>query len=83
MKKTLMIIQLDHRSTNAVKVQTVLTASGCYIKTRLGIHDGTPELCSDQGLIILELIGNKSDHLKLAKELKKIKGVKAKAVPLG
>ncbi|MFA5035225.1 MAG: hypothetical protein WC500_05550 [Candidatus Margulisiibacteriota bacterium] len=83
MKKTLLIIQLDHRSKNAVNVQAVLTASGCFIKTRLGIHDGTPELCADQGLIILELVGKKSDHLKLEKNLKKIKGVKAKAVSLG
>jgi hypothetical protein len=31
----------------------VLTGWGCMIKTRLGIHEGTMEDCSERGLIIL------------------------------
>jgi hypothetical protein len=52
------------------------------IKTRLGIHDGVLDKCSDTGLIILELAGAKADKSNLNKKLKAISGVKTKLVEI-
>ena len=48
----LMLIKIDHRSTEAVKVQSVLTKYGCNIKVRLGLHEVSNNFCS-----ISELMG--------------------------
>jgi hypothetical protein len=47
MKRTALLILVRHRQETAEKVQKILTGWGCYIKTRLGIHDGVLENCSD------------------------------------
>ena len=78
MEKVIMLVLVSKRNEIAVKVQQRLTESGCIIKTRLGIHDATPETCSDCGLIMLELIGDKKEQDKLEKALKAIKGVTVK-----
>ena len=57
MKKSILLILIGKRKDDAVKIQQILTAWGCIIKTRLGIHDGVLENCSDEGLLILELYG--------------------------
>ena len=53
MGKSILLILIGSRKASAVKVQQVLTAWGCLIKTRLGIHDGILDNCTDQGLLIL------------------------------
>jgi len=80
MKKTLLVILMRTRTVSAVKVQKVLTDYGCMIKTRLGIHDGVMDKCSDTGLIILELSGARSGITELNTRLKSIAGVKTKLV---
>jgi len=70
------------RRDMAVEIQKVLTESGCIIKTRLGIHDGVGNSCSDEGLIILELVGTTKEKNKLAKNLDALYGVKTKLVDL-
>jgi hypothetical protein len=80
MSKTLLVIFMRARRSSAVRVQKVLTDFGCMIKTRLGIHDGVLDKCSDTGLIILELVGPKGEKSSLNKKLKAIPGVKTKLV---
>jgi len=82
MSKTLLVILMRTRRSSAVRVQKVLTDFGCMIKTRLGIHDGVLDKCSDTGLIILELAGSKADKASLNKKLKVIPGVKPKLVEI-
>jgi hypothetical protein len=82
MSKTLLVILMRMRRAQAVKVQKALTDSGCIIKTRLGIHDGVLDKCSDTGLVILELVGPKADKSRLDKNLRKIPGVKTKLVEI-
>lgn len=79
-KRTLLVILLENRRTEAVQVQKILTDYGCIIKTRLGIHDGVLDACSNTGLIILELVGAAGDIKKLSLRLNAIKGVKTKLV---
>ena len=80
--KTILLILIGQRKQAAVQVQKVLTGWGCMIKTRLGIHDGVMENCSDQGLLILELVGNRNKMKELARKVSLIKGVSSKLINL-
>lgn len=82
MAKNILVVLVHTRASSAVQVQKVLTEYGCIIKTRLGIHDGVADLCSNEGLIILELAGDKKEMAALDKALSRIAGVKTKAVRL-
>ncbi len=82
MKKTVLLILIGKREKEAVKVQQILTAWGCIIKTRLGIHDGVLDNCSDEGLLICELYGTDEQKLELARKLEVLPGVNSKLVEL-
>jgi hypothetical protein len=82
MKKSVLVILIGSRKESAVNVQKVLTGWGCMIKTRLGLHDGVLDNCSDQGLLILELVGDDSQKQELTRKLNLIKGVSVKFVEL-
>jgi hypothetical protein len=80
--KELMIILVDNRKEQASAIQKVLTTWGCLIKTRLGIHDGVLDNCSNSGLIILELVGDREKQRQIAGRLNALPGVKAKIVDI-
>jgi hypothetical protein len=80
--KTILLILIGNRKESAVNVQKVLTGWGCNIKTRLGIHDGVLEDCSDKGLLILELVGKEEDNREIARKVALIKGVSSQLVEL-
>ena len=82
MEKHALLILIDHRNEAAVNVQKTLTGWGCIIKTRLGIHDGVLDKCSQHGLIFCELVGDTEKRDELARKLNLIKGVKAEQVSL-
>jgi hypothetical protein len=83
MKRDVLLILVRHRQETAEKVQKILTGWGCFIKTRLGIHDGVLENCSDSGLIFLELTGDDlSKHEEITRKLNLVKGVDAKLIRL-
>lgn len=68
--RQIMGIQVGNRESEALKVQELLTKNGCIIKTRLGLHESSEEMCSITGLIILEFLPNKeADITELEKEL--------------
>ena len=82
MKKSILLILVGKRKDDAVKLQQILTAWGCIIKTRLGIHDGVLENCSDEGLLILELYGTDEQKNELARKVAVLSGVNSKLVEL-
>jgi ribose 5-phosphate isomerase len=82
MTKTLVLIMVANRKEAAVKVQQVLTGWGCMIKTRLGIHDGVLEQCTETGLLILEVVGEEEKKAEMERKLNVIPGVVAKRVDL-
>jgi len=82
MSKSILLILIGKRKDDAVKVQQILTAWGCIIKTRLGIHDGVLENCSDEGLLILELYGTKEQKEELTRKVSVLKGITSKLVEL-
>ena len=82
MKKSIMLILLEDRKGSAVEVQKALTEMGCFIKTRIGLHDGSPEECTNTGLIILELMGDQKSKNDLYDCLKAIPHVNVQLVEL-
>ena len=80
--KTVMAIMVANRKEEAEKVQKLLTGWGCLIKMRVGLHDQVLDNCSDEGLIILELVGEKEKHEELMRKLNVLKGVQAKMMTL-
>lgn len=82
MKKSILLVLIGKRKEDAIKIQQILTAWGCIIKTRLGIHDGVMENCSDSGLLILELYGTEEQKSELARKVAVIPGVSSNLVDL-
>ncbi|MDD3802877.1 MAG: hypothetical protein PHW02_00630 [bacterium] len=82
MKKNVILILVSNRSKSAVTVQKLLTDFGCIIKTRLGIHDGVENVCSECGLVMVELSGDDKEAKHLHEKLSAVKGVTAKLVSL-
>lgn len=80
MKRHVMIIIVGKRKETADKVQKTLTGWGCLIKTRLGLHEGVLDECTNTGLIILELVGDVKKHKELKRKLDLLKGVGTKLV---
>ncbi len=81
MSKIIMGIQVEQRHGTVSEVQNVLTDFGCFIKTRLGLHQASDdrESCSEKGLIILELIKDAdAEASDMEKALSKIDGVQIK-----
>ena len=77
-----MLILISSRKESAEMVQKVLTGWGCFIKTRLGLHDDVLDKCSESGLIFLELKGEKGKNEELERKLNLVKGVDAKLTVL-
>jgi hypothetical protein len=80
--KTILTVLISKRKDAAVNVQKILTGWGCIIKTRLGIHDGVMENCSEEGLLILELVGKDKEKKELTRKLSLLKGVAVKSIDL-
>lgn len=75
--KELRIIGLliTDRIKEAGRTQEVLTKHAHIIKSRLGFHEVSEDKCSRVGFILLQLSGNKEDHLRLENDLSQIGGI--------
>jgi len=82
MERNVLLIYMSTRKETAEKVQKILTAWGCFIKTRLGIHDGVLENCTETGLIFIELVGETDKHKDIERKLNLVKGVDAQLITL-
>jgi len=71
-------VQVTNRLENIQDVQKILTEYGCYIKTRLGLHQVTESHCSTTGLLILETYGDEAGILQLESKLQNLKGLTVK-----
>jgi len=79
MGQKVVVIGVKHRREEADKLQKLLTEHGCEVKARLGLHEaGT--VCSDEGLIILQLVPDDPLGESMVEELNKLDGIKAKLV---
>lgn len=77
----IMAVLINHRSKKAPTVQEVFTKHGCSIKMRLGLHEAG-DVCSEEGLVLLQLTGDKAEVKALEDDLNDIEGVKAKTMSI-
>lgn len=77
----IMAVLINHRTSKAPKVQEVLTKHGCKIKMRLGLHE-TDNVCSEEGLVILQLDGSSEEIKELENDLNGMEGVKASTITI-
>ena len=63
------------RIKEAGRTQKVLTKHAACIKTRLGFHELTADVCSRTGFIILELKGEPAGWDEIERELSQIGGL--------
>lgn len=75
-------VRMENRIDNAVKFQEVLTKNGCKIKTRLGLHEVSDDVCSNDGIIVLQPCGTKEDVEALVNELNSLEGITARYIDL-
>lgn len=79
MDANIMVVKIESRRDDSTKVQEVLSKYGCSIKVRLGLHE-TENVCSEEGLLILQLSGERDEMRKLETALNEMDRVKAKLV---
>jgi len=68
-------VHITERVKHAGRVQEVFTQYGCSIRTRLGLHEADGQVCSPNGLILLELVDDDALNAEFIAALKAIDGV--------
>ena len=75
-------IRVNHRVANAVGLQDYLTRYGCNIKLRVGLHETNEKFCADDGVIMLQLCGEKDALEAMVAGLNAMDGITAKMLEL-
>ena len=73
--RTILGVHVAQRTKHTAKVQKILSAYGCSIRTRLGLHEAGHGFCSPNGLIVLEVVEKAGE---LAAALARVPGVTVK-----
>lgn len=76
------LIKIDHRATEATRVQGILTEYGCNIKVRLGLHEVSKEFCANDGLVILEVEGSQEELKQIIDSLNQVNYVQAQLIEM-
>jgi hypothetical protein len=76
------LVKIDHRSTEATKVQGILTQYGCNIKVRLGLHEVSQEFCANDGLVVLEVDGKQEELSAMLSALNGVEYVQAQLIEM-
>lgn len=79
MDVNIMVVKIGERRQESPKVQEVLSKFGCSIKTRLGLHE-TQTVCSEEGVLVLQLTGEREEMQALEAALNDLSSVRAKLV---
>ena len=74
-KHVILGIHITDRLRRATAVQQVFTDYGCHIKTRLGLHETSPDFCSPNGLVLLEVVAPDKTAKALERKLAAIRGI--------
>ena len=75
MRKTILGVHVAQRTKHTPQVQKILTAYGCSIRTRVGLHEAGDGACSPNGLILLDVVDRAGE---LAAALAQVPGVVVK-----
>lgn len=81
MKETRILgILIRDRIKESGRTQGVLTRFAHLIRSRLGFHEVTTDVCSRTGIMILQLSGNREEWDLFQQELEQIGGVEVKVM---
>jgi hypothetical protein len=72
-------VHITDRLKKVPPVQKILSQFGNVIRTRLGLHEVSPEYSSPGGMLILDII-SEAKARQLQKMLDKIKGIETKLI---
>lgn len=78
----ILAIRVDHRHTNAVRLQEMLTKYGCNIRMRVGMHEADADYCADDGLIILQVYGDTEITNAMIADFDSLEGVTARMLDM-
>ncbi|NLX05950.1 MAG: hypothetical protein GXY33_12495 [Phycisphaerae bacterium] len=76
-------VHITERIRHVPTVQQLLSEYGCYIKTRLGLHEVDQNSCSPNGLLVLEMFGDEAKCQELFEKLNAVEGVEVKKIVFG
>ena len=71
---TILGVLLHKRNEFSQEFQEILSRHGCNIKTRIGIHNASDNVCSPDGIILLDVIGNETEIKALENDIKSLEG---------
>lgn len=75
-------LRVNHRSANALKLQETLTRFGCHIKLRVGLHETSEDFCSEDGVILLQVCGDRQQVDEMVNTFNGMQGITAKLMDL-
>ena len=73
-------IHVSDRVKKSGEVQKLFTEYGCNIKTRIGLHDASDNVCAPNGMILLELVGDEGTCNEMAQKLNGLDGVEVQTM---
>ena len=79
-KHIILGVHVTERLAHVPQVQKLFSEFGCYIKTRLGLHEVSDSVCSTNGLMLLEMFGDETKAYELMDKLNAIEGVEVKSI---
>jgi hypothetical protein len=71
-------VHVTDRIHHIDSVQHLLTAYGCSIRTRIGLHETEKGFCSPNGLLLLEMTDEDAKADELMQKLNAVEGVEVK-----
>lgn len=75
-------MRLEQRMQTAAAVQETLTKFGCHIRARIGLHDVGDGFCANDGILILQVCGEREAVERMLNALNEFENVKAKLIDL-
>ena len=79
-KHIILGVHITDRVKHATQVQQTLTNHGCTIRTRLGLHEADQDVCSPNGLILLEVLDDETEAETLSADLAAIEGIEVQTM---
>ncbi len=74
-KRIVLGIMVHDRFRHVPPLQQTYTEYGCYIKTRIGLHQVSDNNCSPNGLHILEMFGDEAKIVEMENKLRQMEGL--------
>lgn len=71
-------VLISGREKHVKSIQDIFTRYGCSIKTRIGLNEMDTLDAPGQGLIILELMGDPQEFVRLENDLLALDGVEVR-----